>query len=399
LGDDRAVVVEAVARNKLMQRSTVRLIAELKGVGSNIILCDETGMILGSLRREESEARRIVPGEQYTPMPQRGPVPAKAQRNRFADVEREDPLALSRAVQAHYASAEAEAARQQQAADVAGRLHKALAGAQRRLRHAEEAVERADNADTVRRLAELLQIHAHEIGRGATEVTVPDVFVPEQPDVTIPLDPVLTAQENAQRYFRRYRKARDAGESAAGRLDETRRELAGLLEIKTRLHAAEGESDLAEVSRALDELGVPGSGEGGEPRTAAGEPAGPRRFVSADGLEILVSRNRKQNDRLTFSTARGNDWWVHLVAWPGPHVVVRQRGGGAMPQESLLDAAHLAVHFSKIRGAESAEVVYTQCKNVRRARGGGPGRVNYAQARNLRVRMEDERLRRLLRSH
>jgi predicted ribosome quality control (RQC) complex YloA/Tae2 family protein len=396
-GEDRIVVIDAVARDKLMQPCKVSLIAELRGVGSNIILCDGSGMILGSLHREESASRRIVPGEQYVPLPQRGPVPEKALRNRFVAAEDEDdPLALSRAIQAHYGAAEAEEGLRQLRAEVTGRLRRALRAAEARLRHAEAAVRAAEDADSLRRIGDLLQIHVHEVERGAKEVTVPDLFAPGQPEVTIALDPVLSPQENVQRWFKRYRKARDAGDTAGERLEEARKEAAALEAVDGQLADAGNEAAVADISRVLDGLGVGRPGEARARRAPADEPAGPRRFVSADGLEILVSRNQRQNDRLTFSIARGNDWWVHLVAWPGPHVIVRQAREGTIPQESLLDAAHLAVHFSRIRGAGAAEVVYTQCKNVRRARGAGPGKVNYAHARNLRVRMEEERIHRLL---
>jgi predicted ribosome quality control (RQC) complex YloA/Tae2 family protein len=108
-----------------------------------------------------------------------------------------------------------------------------------------------------------------------------------------------------------------------------------------------------------------------------------------------VARSRRENERLTLSIARGNDHWLHLADWPGPHVVVRTPNG-EISEGALLDAAHLAVHFSKLRGAEQADVIYTQCKNVRRLKGGGRGRVSHAGTKTLRVRMSADRLERLL---
>ena len=75
---------------------------------------------------------------------------------------------------------------------------------------------------------------------------------------------------------------------------------------------------------------------------------GPRVFHSEDGREILVARSRRENERLTLSIARGNDYWLHLADWPGPHVVVRAPKG-EVGEGALLDAAHLAVHFSKLQ--------------------------------------------------
>lgn len=112
---------------------------------------------------------------------------------------------------------------------------------------------------------------------------------------------------------------------------------------------------------------------------------------------MLVARDRRENDELTFRIARGNDYWLHVLGWPGSHVIVRIPAGKSPSSDTLLDAAHLAVHFSKVRGTDFAEVICAQRKNVRRVKGAGPGKMNYSGATTLRVRVEPERLRRLLR--
>ena len=103
--------------------------------------------------------------------------------------------------------------------------------------------------------------------------------------------------------------------------------------------------------------------------------------------------------RPTFRIARGNDWWFHLGAAPGSHVVVRSPGGGALPQETLLDAAHLCVHFSKMRTAPKADVTYTQARHVRRIKGAPPGKVLVERSESLYLRLEPARLERLLGKH
>src|SRR5690606_37581436 len=114
---------------------------------------------------------------------------------------------------------------------------------------------------------------------------------------------------------------------------------------------------------------------------------------------ILVGRDDRQNDRLTSRIARGNDLWLHVGrGYAGSHVVVRLPKGRTAILETLLDAATLAIHFSKVRGAELEEVLYTQAKNVRKAKGMPPGKVLASRTRSLRVRMEPDRLRRLLSS-
>ena len=134
-----------------------------------------------------------------------------------------------------------------------------------------------------------------------------------------------------------------------------------------------------------------------EARHKRDEPLPPyRSFRSLTGAEILVGRGAAQNDALTHKVARGNDLWLHARGLPGAHVVVRLEKGKAPDQDTLLDAAHLAVHFSDARGAPQADVAYTRAKYVRKAKGGAPGAVTYSQERVLLLRHEPPRIERLL---
>jgi predicted ribosome quality control (RQC) complex YloA/Tae2 family protein len=122
-----------------------------------------------------------------------------------------------------------------------------------------------------------------------------------------------------------------------------------------------------------------------------------RRFTRAEGLQILVGRDNKQNDRLTLRIANGNDVWMHVGGGRhGSHVVVRLPKGRTASLETLLDAGTLAVHFSKARSERLVEVVYTQAKHVRKPKGLPAGAVVPQHTRSLRIRLEDDRLRRLL---
>jgi predicted ribosome quality control (RQC) complex YloA/Tae2 family protein len=110
---------------------------------------------------------------------------------------------------------------------------------------------------------------------------------------------------------------------------------------------------------------------------------------------VLVGRGAAENDALTRSVARGNDPWLHARGRAGAHVVIRL-GGAPLDQETLLDAAHLAAHFSDARGEPQAEVAWTRAKHVRKPRGAAPGAVTYSQEKVMRLRVEPERLARLL---
>ncbi len=121
----------------------------------------------------------------------------------------------------------------------------------------------------------------------------------------------------------------------------------------------------------------------------------------SEGLELqfeVPSGVPGENDALTVRIARGNDLWLHARGIPGAHVVVRLEKGRAPDQETLLDAAHLAAHFSGARGEPAVEVAWTRAKHVRKVRAGPPGAVSYSQERSLLLRLEPARLERLLAS-
>jgi len=274
------------------------------------------------------------------------------------------------------AEAEAAHALERNRAELLQVLGSALKGRRRRPRRIEKDLQVAQNAEQMRRRGELLKIALPHIERGQGKVTVEDLFDPARPEVTIELDPALSPQENAERIFRRYKKAKAAQGRLAARAEQTRTEAARIEGLLGSARDATSPEQLRAVQSTVGEMGLTRPAEMARPRTAR-EGRGPRAFRSADGLEILVARNARENRRLTFTLARGNDYWMHLVDWPGPHVVIRKPPEREVSRQALLDAAHLAVHFSKIRGAEHAEVVYTQCKHVRRLKGAGPGKVSY----------------------
>ncbi len=255
--------------------------------------------------------------------------------------------------------------------------------------------QRVDTASDALREGELLKSALGSLKRGMTEVEIPDYYAEGAPLRRILLDPRLSPIENVERRFRRYKKRERALPIIAKRLaraEDGAREIASLRE---RVAAAESIEELsaldAAISRFAREKGVR---QKGAARTAR---AGPRRFVSADGIEILVGRNARGNDELTFRIARGNDLFLHASGVVGSHVIVRAPVE-SVPPETLIDAAHLAVYYSgprRDRVAAGGEVDYTSVKHLRRVKGGPPGRVLFTDHRSLRVRWEPERFARL----
>ncbi|MHB8873279.1 MAG: NFACT RNA binding domain-containing protein, partial [Myxococcaceae bacterium] len=202
----------------------------------------------------------------------------------------------------------------------------------------------------------------------------------------ISLDPALSPKAQVERHFHQYKRLLRGCEHAARRAKELEAERDRLAAELARIEALPSEA-----------LVAPGAPAPPPPRKAGPPAASPfREYRSARGARILVGKSGAGNDALTFGVARPHDLWLHARGVPGSHVVVPLEKNEAPAQETLLDAAHLALHHSDAKGEPRGEVSYTPVKFVHRQRGGSPGQVTYTREKTLLVRMEPERLRRLL---
>ena len=294
----------------------------------------------------------------------------------------------------------------EEAAGVSARrreLEKRLRARVHRLRRALAAVDedaaRAARASEERKRAELLVPHQARVPRGAREARVPDWGdLDEQGsprEVALPLDPALSAAENAARWFRRSHRY----QAAAARIAARRAEVAATLQRGEELLARAGAAADAAALRSLEDDAATILGPRQARPAARAEAARLpyRTFRSAIGARILVGRSARDNDALTLRVARGNDVWLHARGVQGSHVVIPEPGD-APDARTLADAALLAAHFSRARGEEAAEVSWTRCKHVRKPKGAAPGSVIAIQERTLRVRADPARLSALLSS-
>src|SRR5262249_38269736 len=253
-------------------------------------------------------------------------------------------------------------------------------------------------SDELRAEADLMLAYAHTVLRGAASMTVPDPFSGEPR--CIGLDPARPVAAQAQARYDRARRRQEGVQIAQEGLQRAEAGLASLQPVRDRLAGPLEPGELDALHAALQELGaLPKSKPAAVPpkpdRRVQGENL--RRFVSAEGYQLLVGRDNEQNDRLTLRIANGNDLWLHVGGGrPGSHRVVPLPKGKTASLETLLDAGTLAVHFSKARGERLIDVVYTLCKHVRKPKGLPAGTVLPSHTRTIAVRAEPERLRRLL---
>lgn len=201
----------------------------------------------------------------------------------------------------------------------------------------------------------------------------------------ITLDPRLTSVENSRQYYKRYKKKKAAAASAAARIGEIQTEAAAL---KTELAFFETAADEEILQRAAEKKSRP---EADEKKLPAGFPS----FLSG-GRQILVGRNAKENDELLRSYVKGSDWWLHTRDVPGGYVFIKNGKKDTVPQEVLLDAAQLAKWFSKAKNHAAADLYCTQVKYLRRAKNGPLGTVLPFHEKNIFIKDDQARLKRLL---
>jgi predicted ribosome quality control (RQC) complex YloA/Tae2 family protein len=373
-------------------RGPLRLVAELTGRHGNLFLVGGDGIIRASAGRNLSQRRALVPGRAY--VAPAAPAPVAPAALRFAPVAGER-FPLSAAIEAEYAAREEERLLAEGRRRLREPARAALARAGRALEKLAAEAARVPAAEADRRVGDLLKQNLARLRRGAREVALTEWTEAGPREVTVALDPALPPQANMERYYRRYRRIVESAARVAARAAEVRGRAEALRALLAELDLA-GRGDLDRLEREARRLGG-GPRPAPAPRRRGEEPAPPyRSFRSLAGAAILVGRGPAENDALTVRVARGNDLWLHARGVPGAHVVVRLEKGRAPDQETLLDAAHLAVHFSGARGAPQAEVAATRAKYVRKARGAAPGAVTYSQEKVVLLRVEASRVERLL---
>lgn len=227
--------------------------------------------------------------------------------------------------------------------------------------------------DKYRIYGELLNTYGYNCPEGAKTLKALNYYTNEE--VTIPLDPMFSAKENAKKYFDKYQKLKRTAESLETILKEVNEEIVHLESIMTSLDIATSEEDLAQIKEELVATGyIKYKGQKGKETKPS--KAKPLHFVSSDGFDIYVGKNNIQNDWLTFEFANGNDWWFHAKKMPGSHVVVRTNGK-EVPDTTFEEAGRLAAFYSKGRENDKVEIDYLIKKNVKKPSGAKPGFVVY----------------------
>lgn len=308
---------------------------------------------------------------------------------------------MSEAVNVFYASRALEESIKRRTSSYEHIIRNAVAKLERKLAIFTEAISSEEENEKLKLFGELLTANLYLIPPKSDRAVVLNYYIEPPTRVEIPLDKKLSAADNAQRYYTKYRKAKLAREHALTMQKEVTDELDYLDGLLYTLSLCESESELSEIKQELiaggyvtDDSHAKRNGASGK-RAANKAPASkPYCFTSRDGFKIFVGKNNRQNDKLTLGTAYPDDIWLHVKDIHGSHVVIRR--SGPVPDATLYDGAMLAAYFSKARGSATVPVDYTEVKYVKKPSGAKPGMVIYTHQHTVYITPDIEHVKLLM---
>lgn len=468
-GNDRIILFDIRAKNEIGDDIHRRLIVEIMGRHSNLLLIDpERNMIIDSMKHlppSVNSYRTVLPGQPYIPAPPQekldpfeldekdflallpewenakqvvgklsgfSPIHGEELLYRLKDATEEDDYRVYKDFlsafkggaqtptiaevgnkmifsattltyadktiatfetlgelldKVYFARAERERVKSQ-AADLERWLDNEIAKLKLKMEKLDKEKKSAEKLDTFQLYGELLTANSYAINKGDMEAVV-DNYYEEGTTVTIPLDPRKTPIENAQRYYSRYTKAKNALIMIAEQLKKAKEDIDYFEMIKQQVMQASPE-DIDEIREELAELGLMRARRG-KKKQKPKKPS-PEAYISTSGIPISVGKNNKQNDYLTFKIAARDHVWLHTKDIPGSHVVIHDTNPD---EQTIEEAAILSAYFSKARGSSSVPVDFTEIRHVKKPNGAKPGFVIYFEQKTLFVTPDEDVVRKL----
>ena len=272
----------------------------------------------------------------------------------------------------------------QQASELIRRVENELQKNRHKLKKQEKELLATDNAEEFRQKGELLTTFLHQVPNDQDQVILENYYT-NQP-ITIALDKALTPNQNAQRYFKRYQKLKEAVKYLTDLIEETKATILYLESVETVLNQA-GLEEIAEIREELIQTGFIRRRQ----REKIQKRKKPEQYLASDGKTIIyVGRNNLQNEELTFKMARKEELWFHAKDIPGSHVII---SGNLDPSDEVkTDAAELAAYFSQGRLSNLVQVDMIEVKKLNKPTGGKPGFVTYTGQKTLRVTPDPEKI-------
>ena len=372
--NERILKFEFAAKNDVGQIENYSLVVQLTGRSSNLFLLDASEFILDTLRENSGEGQEIA--NKYQP-----PTRSGERRETFDVFPIGSFPTLSEALDEHFREIEAENIFRSKANSAKSKLKKEISKRKRLVKNLNGDLKHHGDAESWKRFGDLLLANAATAKRKGDKISVIDYFDETIPTVEIEIDENDSITEAAEKFFKKYTKARNAKEEISKRLEEVNAELE-----KFRLQNEELDQAIAAKDfEFVEKIAGKEKKKAKSKRKSGKDFTGAREFTSSDGFEILVGKRSKDNDYLTFRVANSLDLWLHAADYPGSHVVVKNPNRVEIPQKTLLEAAELAAFYSKAKEQTKVAVHYTQKKFVNKPKGAIPGLVSLASFKTILV--------------
>ncbi|MFL6466728.1 MAG: NFACT RNA binding domain-containing protein [Pyrinomonadaceae bacterium] len=351
------------------------LVAQLTGKSANLFLLDSGRHIIAAARKPSMDEQSI--GMEYTP-------PFRAQPARSNGIVPFDRMArqtISEQLDEHFQQLESQNSFNRLAATARQKGKEKVSKLLRLAKNLDADLAEHGDADRWKRYGDLLLANQSTAKRVGNFVSVPDIF-----DETVPLVEIEVAEnesvtEAAQKYFRKYTKAKNAAEAIARRMQTVHSQIEDAERFCEKIEEAIETKNV----EFLNDLTRDKKNISDKRKSTPRLPAGIRSFSSSDNFEILVGKKATDNDVLTFKVANSRDTWMHAADYPGSHVVVRNADRKEIPQTTLIEAAQLAAFYSQGKKQPKAAVHYTLKKFVNKPKGGNPGLVRLASFKTILV--------------
>ncbi len=374
--NERVVRLTLLVNDEFEGLNTFTLVIQLTGRSANLFLLDENNFVLDSLRENQGNGQIIA--TRFAP-PGREANTRKMDDN---EIFPQDNFAtLSEALDHYFQQVEAEKERQTQIKSAETKLRQEITKREKLQRKLVQDLEGHGNAESWKRLGDLILANLANAVRIDDTVLVTDYFDDAVPTIEIKIAEHLSLTEAAEKFFKRYTKARNAKLALTQRIADLKREITEFEAKKLELETAIIEENLTDF---LPEKVVEKLTKSKEKRDDSFK--GARRYISSDGWEILVGKASKDNDYLTFRIAKSLDFWLHAADYGGSHVVIRNPNRSEqLPPKTLLEAAQLAAQFSQAKEQPKVAVNYTNKKFVNKPKGAAAGLVSLSSFKTILV--------------
>ncbi|MHC4840833.1 MAG: NFACT RNA binding domain-containing protein [Planctomycetota bacterium] len=374
------------------------LLFSLMGTQSNVYLIDLQGKLVGAMR-DLTRPELKVGGQWVNPAK---PDNVSDGDDRWQDVSDEGFL---HAVSTFYDGQEDEQRHESLLHQCKTVLNRGRKAGDRRIKKLRKDINRARKNEQLKVQGELLKQVIGQVKRGDESVTAKDYETGAE--VEIKLDPLLDPSENMERLFKKYKKGAVGEVKLGEQLEKIEAELQPLKALQQNLDASSDLESLVKLANTglmlelrkahyPDEFKPKRRPKKERVRSDIPGKLLPKRYASSDGLEIWVGKSDEGNDYLTTKLANGKDWFFHVQGYPGSHTILRTGGREDPPQESVLEAAELCVHFSKMKNAKRCDVHIAPIKYVSKPKGAKPGLVHVNRGKTIGLRREPARLERIM---